>query len=236
MVRTIDVAFRFEDVEVGNDYGAAAVIDTLRATTTMIALMERGVLAIRPVASLDEAYALQQKDPQLLLGGERNNRPPEGFDGGNSPYDWPKERVYQRRVVYTTTNGTAAIDRARTVPRLILAALTNAEAAFRYLWSLERPVLVVASGTRGQVALEDVLAAGAIAARWPREGRTDRAEMAAALFLQNQGDIGRAVRESRHGRDLAEMGLDRDLDYAAQLNMSRVVPVLSQDGWIRAVD
>lgn len=236
MVRTIDVAFRFEDVEVGNDYGAAAVIDTLRATTTMIALMERGVLAIRPVASLDEAYALKEKDPRLLLGGERNNRPPEGFDGGNSPYDWPKDRVLQRRVVYTTTNGTAAIDRARAVPRLVLAAMTNAEAAFRYLWSLERPVLVVASGTKGQVALEDVLAAGAIAVHWPREGRTDRAEMAAALFLQNQHDIGSAIRQSRHGRDLVEMGLGRDLDFAAQLNITRVVPVLSQDGWIRAVD
>ena len=121
MTRTIDVVFRYQEAEVEH-YGAVAVIDTLRATTTMTAILERGALAVRPVAGLEEAYALKERDPHLLLGGERDNRPPDGFDGGNSPYDWPESRVHGQRVVFSTTNGTAAIDKVRSIPRLVLAA------------------------------------------------------------------------------------------------------------------
>ncbi|MCL5116176.1 MAG: 2-phosphosulfolactate phosphatase [Firmicutes bacterium] len=235
MTRTIDVVFRYQEAEVEH-YGAVAVIDTLRATTTMTAILERGALAVRPVAGLEEAYALKERDPHLLLGGERDNRPPDGFDGGNSPYDWPESRVHGQRVVFSTTNGTAAIDKVRSIPRLVLAALTNADAASRYLWQLERPTLVVASGTRGRVSLEDVLAAGALVSLWPRESRSDAADMAATVFSAHRDRLREAVREARHGRDLWDMGLEKDLDFAAGLNTSAIVPVLCQDGWIRAAD
>lgn len=233
--RRIDVAFRQEDAVLDN-VGAAAVIDTLRATTTMIVILERGAVAVRAVADLEEAYAMKERDPELLLGGERNNRAPEGFDGGNSPFEWPKERVHGRRVVFTTTNGTAAIERARAVPRLVLAAIINAEAVGRYLWQLERPTLLIASGTRGETALEDVLAAGAVASYWPRPTRTDAADVACALYEREIKRLDLAVAESRHGQDLAKIGLADDLDFASRLNSSQVVPMLCGDGWIRAAD
>lgn len=233
MIRTIDVVFRHQDAEPA-DFGSALVIDTLRATTTMTTILERGAMAVRPVASLEEAYQWQSRDPHVLLGGERDNRPPEGFDGGNSPFDWPAARVRGQRVVFTTTNGTAAIERVRSVPHLGLAALINAEAAARFLWQWECPALVVASGTRGRIALEDVLAAGAVASQWPRDARSDAAEIAAALYWQHREQLGDAVRYASHGRDLAAMHRDQDLEYAAAFNRTRVVPVLCQDGWLRA--
>lgn len=229
----IDVAFRQEDANT-EGYGAVAVIDTLRATTTMTVLLERGAAAVRPVAELDEAYAMRANDAELLLGGERENRSPEGFDGGNSPYDWPSERVAGRRIVFTTTNGTAAIARVRDIPRLILAALTNAEAAGRYLWGLKQPTLVVAAGSRGQSSLEDVLAAGAVASVWPRNWRTDAAHMAVLVYQSLCGHLVDALRESDHGQDLLALGLDNDLQFAANVNSSQVVPVLCRDGWLRA--
>ncbi len=235
MNRTVDVAFRHEDAR-GAEFGAVAVIDTLRATTTMTTILERGAVAIRPVADLDEAYALKNHDPLVLLGGERDNRPPEGFDGGNSPADWPKARVQGHRVIFTTTNGTRAIDQVRSIPRLVLGSLINAEAASRYLWELERPTLLVASGTQGRPALEDVLACGAMAVHWPRSWRTDAAEIACALFHQESMHLGNAVRQSAHGKRLAELGLDADLAYASHLNRSSVVPVLCSDGWLRSGD
>jgi 2-phosphosulfolactate phosphatase len=202
----------------------------------MTVLLERGAIAVRPVAELEEAYALRSRDDDLLLGGERHNRPPEGFDGGNSPYDWPSERVYGRRVASTTTNGTAAIERVKAVPRLILAALINADAAGRYLLELERPALLVASGADHRASLEDVLAAGAVARVWPRQRRTDAAEMAVMVFESCAGRLGEAVRAADHGQDLIKLGLDDDLAFAAELNSSRVVPVLCRDGWLRAAD
>lgn len=212
---------------------AVAVIDTLRATTTMTTILERGAEAVRPVGDLETAYALKAQDPELLLGGERQNRPPEGFDGGNSPMDWPGERVAGRRVVFTTTNGTAAIETVQHAPRLVLAALINAGAVSEYLWQLEQPALLVASGTQGQVSLEDVLAAGAVASGWPRAHRSDAAEIASALFEKYRDRLAAAMEECRHGRDLAVMGLHDDLHFAAGLNTTPLVPMLCQDGWIR---
>ncbi|NMP24957.1 2-phosphosulfolactate phosphatase [Sulfobacillus sp. DSM 109850] len=210
------------------------VIDTLRATTTMTAILERGALAVRPVASLDEAYSRRAHDPELLLGGERNNAPPEGFDGGNSPYDWPTERVRGRRVIFSTTNGTRAIEAVAHINHVAMAALSNAGAAAQYLWQWECPALVVASGTQGQIALEDVLAAGAVVSHWPSEALQDGALIARSLFLQYQDRLEEGVRRAQHGQALARLGLDRDLAYAAQLDISPVVGVLCQDGWIRA--
>jgi 2-phosphosulfolactate phosphatase len=236
--RTINVLFRYQDAtrESLEGYGAVAVIDTLRATTTMAALLDRGAIAIRPVADLEDAYVLKARDPALLLGGERHNQPPEGFDGGNSPDDWPRDRVIGRRVVFTTTNGTQAIDAVRGISRLVLGALINAEAVSRYLWSLERPTLLVASGSRGRVSLEDVLACGAIAHYWPRELRTDAADIACRAFLQSQHQLYETLAASEHGRVLSELGWAGDVRFAAQLDHTRVVPILCTDGWIRAVE
>ncbi len=235
MIQRIDVAFRKEDVEL-SDFGAVAVIDTLRATTTMTMILDQGGMAIRPVADLEEAYAIKAHDPGVLLGGERENRPPEGFDGGNSPRDWPRSRVAGRRIVFTTTNGTAAIERVRSVPRLVLAALVNAEACGRYLWQLERPTLLVASGTRGATSLEDVLACGAVASVWPRSSRTDAAEVACALFERERHRLAQCLGEGTHGQNLAAQGLSQDLAFCGQLNITRVIPVLCQDGWLRGTD
>lgn len=233
MGRTIDVAFRYQDAELEH-LGAVAVIDTLRATTTMTHILSQGALAIRPVKQLEEAYALKEKNAQLLLGGERHSRPPEGFDGGNSPYDWPSRKVRGERVVFTTTNGTAAIDQVRAIPRLVLAALTNATAVSRYLWELERPVLVVAAGTRGRIALEDVLAAGAVVHDWPQSAMTDAARIADALFSENRDRLQEAIMQCEHGRSLAAMGLERDMEFAARYQSTDVIPVMCSDGWIRA--
>ena len=235
MTRRIDVAFRQEDA-VLERAGSAAVIDTLRATTTMTVILERGAAALRPVADLALAYQLREHDPEILLGGERQNRPPEGFDGGNSPYDWPAERVQGRRVVFTTTNGTKAVERVRSVDHVVLAALINAEAVGRYLWDLERPALLVAAGSRGETALEDVLTAGAVASYWPRPTRTDAAEIACALYERERKRLDAAVIESNHGQDLERIGLIRDLEFAARLNVTQTVPVLGQDGWLRAAE
>lgn len=235
MRRTIDVAFRFQDALI-QDIGAVVVIDTLRATTTMTAILGEGALAVRPVASLSEAYRLKNEDPQLLLGGERHNLPPEGFDGGNSPADWPHRKVRGRRVVFTSTNGTQAVDAVRQVPHLALAALTNATAASRFLRQWECPALVVASGTQGRLALEDVLAAGAVVSHWPLDALKDGALMARALFQQYQHRLAEAIRLAEHGKDLIHMGLDGDIEYAAQLDSTKVVGVRCQDGWLRPIE
>ena len=44
-----------------------------------------------------------------VLGGERGGLPIPGFDLGNSPAEYTRERVGGKTVVFTTTNGTRAM-------------------------------------------------------------------------------------------------------------------------------
>jgi len=61
--------------------GATVVVfDVLRATSSMITGLGAGALEIFPVNSIEEARERKLKEPELLLAGERDGLPPEGFD------------------------------------------------------------------------------------------------------------------------------------------------------------
>src|SRR5258706_9742252 len=79
------------------------VFDILRATTSMITALANGAEAIIPVAEISEALALRQKNPSLLLAGERNGLRIRAeltggidFDFGNSPREFTADRVARR--------------------------------------------------------------------------------------------------------------------------------------------
>jgi 2-phosphosulfolactate phosphatase len=109
------------------------VVDTLRATTTMLAALGHGARAILPVADVDAALqaAARLGRENVLLGGERRGLPIEGFDVGNSPLEYTPERVSGRTVVMTTTNGTRAIMASARAGRLAIGAMNNASAVAR---------------------------------------------------------------------------------------------------------
>ena len=64
------------------------VIDVLRATTNIALILENGCSAIYPCASPEAALEAAEKlrlehgFEKILLGGEQNGKPIEGFDGG----------------------------------------------------------------------------------------------------------------------------------------------------------
>src|SRR6516162_2963499 len=84
------------------------VLDVLRATSTIVTALQNG-----------------RRQPDVLLGGERKGvkiRTAEGeFDFGNSPREYTPEKVRDKTIVSTTTNGTRAL-RACAGARLVLAA------------------------------------------------------------------------------------------------------------------
>ena len=111
----------------------AVVFDVLRATSSIITGLASGVEAIIPVRSMQEARARKLKDPDLLLAGERGGLPPEGFDLGNSPKEF--EKFEGRRIVMTTTNGTAAIESVQKASKVLIGALLNLDALAGYLFT-----------------------------------------------------------------------------------------------------
>lgn len=208
----------------------ALVIDVLRATTTAVTLLEQGAAELLLTRTTEAALAVRETVPDVLLAGERGGLTIPGFDLGNSPVEVSGAAVAGRRVVMTTTNGTIAAHRAaQTARHVVLAALVNAHAVARHALAVaSEEIAIVCAGTDGRVGLDDVYAAGVIAEYLLALGDfgVDDGARIALTMRRGGGDPGEALRSSGHGATLAKLGLSADVDYAAQLSISRLIPTL----------
>lgn len=216
--------------------GVVVVIDVLRATTTMAFALANGADAVWPVAEVDAAHALAREfraaDKQVLLGGERGGLPIPGFDLGNSPDRYTTKVCQGRQVIFTTTNGTRALLHANTAERVVTASFANFSAVCEDLIKEERPIHFLCSGTDGQVTLEDTLLAGAyVSILMPRTKGicNDSARLAWDTFDMHGLVIQQALRLSAGGRNLIDLGLSDDIDYAAEVDQLLIVPELRKD-------
>jgi len=198
------------------------VFDVLRATSTFVTALHNGSKAIIPVSEISEALAIRKKQPDVLLGGERNSvriRAAQtggiDFDLGNSPREYTPEKVRGKTIVSTTTNGTRAL-RACAGAKMVLAAsflnLTTTAKFIRQLCPSE--VLLVCAGTRENIANEDVLAAGALGEMLLRDsgGRavSDSAEIALSAWRKAKSNLLEVVSEAENARRLLAIPELRD--------------------------
>ncbi|MGX9686925.1 2-phosphosulfolactate phosphatase [Deinococcus wulumuqiensis] len=208
----------------------ALVIDVLRATTTAVALLERGAGGLLLTRTAEDALGVRAARPEVLLAGERGGLTIPGFDLGNSPVEVGEAAVAGRQVVMTTTNGTGAAWRAAQSARhVVLAALINAHAVARHALAVaSEEIAIVCAGTDGRVGLDDVYAAGVIAEYLLALGdfQVDDGARIALTMRRGGGDPGEALRGSGHGATLEKLGLGADVDFAAQLSTSRLIPTL----------
>jgi 2-phosphosulfolactate phosphatase len=223
------------------------VFDVLRSTTTMLTALANGAEAIEPVAEIPEALAIRERNPAVLLGGERNGLRIGAeltggieFDLGNSPREFTRERVAGRTIVMTTTNGTRAL-RACAGASAVLPV--NRQALARHLLHLapDRLVLVCA-GTHDEMAYEDVLGAGALLVRLAQDSRfaatdwSDSARIAAQIFEAAPADLSEAVRWSRNGRRLLALPeLAQDVGLCFTLDSLALVAGMGADGCLRQI-
>lgn len=141
--------------------GIAVIIDVFRAFSLECWLYSFGAREVRPVGSIQEAFALRDRFPGSVLIGERGGRMCEGFDFGNSPSTVEPEAVRGRLVLHTTSAGTQGIVAAKEAAEILTGSLVNAAAIARYI-GLRNPerVTLVAMGTNGvERAGEDELCA-----------------------------------------------------------------------------
>jgi phosphosulfolactate phosphohydrolase-like enzyme len=107
-----------------------AVIDVLRASTSMVAALEAGAKEIIPLASIEEATRLAETMGRdtVVLCGERDGNKINGFDLGNSPLEFTPENVKGKSLLMATTNGTVAVARAKGAALIAVGCLINAKA------------------------------------------------------------------------------------------------------------
>ncbi|MGQ0552655.1 MAG: 2-phosphosulfolactate phosphatase [Planctomycetota bacterium] len=217
------------------------IIDVLRATSTIVSALAAGAECVIPEGEV-EAARLRARAEGALLGGERKGLPPPGFDLGNSPASFTPERCGGRRVVLSTTNGTQAVLAVRgaaggPAPTIWSMSLLNAEATARALAAAgAASVLIVAAGTRGQVALDDVATAGCLAGSLLLCGAADPgdgARVALAVFDTWKHDLPGLFRRCQSGRRLIAAGLEQDLSDCARVDALPFAVRLGADGAFR---
>ena len=216
----------------------AVVIDVLRATSTVVAALAAGAEAIYPVVSIEDAIKLATSlgREDALLAAERRGQRIEGFDLGNSPTDFTPDGVGGKRIVMSTTNGTAALVTSADADRVVIAALVNLSAVAGSVVDAEQ-LTIVCAGREGQFAIDDALCAGILVSRL-----ADR--LGAALELDDAGRAALALASSftpdadflmhtAGGRALAAIDLEEDVRWCARVDAHDLVPELS-DRMIRS--
>jgi 2-phosphosulfolactate phosphatase len=228
----------------GHEFTAhsVVVVDILRATTTIVHALAAGAQAVIPLLDVAEArHTAQQLDTQTVLGGERGGKRIEGFHLGNSPTEYTTSAVSGKTVVFTTTNGTKAMQLCRGAERVFIGAFSCFSAICRELLQQDH-VDILCAGTDGQITREDVLFAGAVVDDLVRSSPTplelnDQADIAADAWRNARRDfsalkpLADCLRASRGGRNLLEIGHERDIEIAAQIDKFDFVAELDLTAW-----
>lgn len=215
--------------------GAVVVIDVLRASTSIVSALAHGCRAVVPVADADEARrrASAMAGEKPLLAGERRGETIAGFDLGNSPVDLASERVRDRTVIMTTSNGTRALLAVREASAVAVAGLVNLAAAAAWALGQRRAVTVVCAGERGAVSLEDHVCAGLLVERLagagPAATLSPGAEAAAEVGRRYGKDVVRLREDSPWARHLVRTGRGGDVDRCLALDATTLVPVYRAD-------
>jgi len=211
---------------------AAVVIDVLRATTVFTYAKHSGVREILPVLDVVTARQLKKNYPpgEVILGGERQGLPIEGFDLGNSPQHYTPEKVSGKTLIFTTTNGTVAMNAAKSARRVYIASFLNARAAADHLQH-ENNIAILCAGTNGKETEEDLLLAGCLTVRLTQRRNyqlNKAAEEAAGLWRESidAAELETLLRASTGGKNLLPLGLEADITVSAQLDTLDIVPTL----------
>lgn len=205
------------------------VTDVLRATSTIITALENGATRVIPAVEIPEALARKTAlGADCVLGGERGGVIIDGFHYGNSPREFTPEVIAGKTLVLCTTNGTRALAHCRAARQILIGAFINLSTVAQTLAD-EQDVTVVCSGTNRRITSEDVLFAGALAARllecsdgWQI---CDQAAIAYGYwrsFVEATGGMATALAtelgKGAGGRNLLRLGYHDDIAFCADID------------------
>jgi 2-phosphosulfolactate phosphatase len=213
-----------------------AVIDVLRASTSIAVALANGAKAVVPFDSSEEVVnrAKQFERGLVRLAGERKMHAIPGFDFGNSPREFTRDAVEGKTILLTTTNGTGVLGSIQGARDVVVASYVNFSAVLAMLRAAARAgtdVSIICAGREKQFSLEDAACAGryarGIARRLPEAVMNDAA-LACSMVDRRYGEnVTRLFQEATHGKALSEAGYAEDLVVCGSLDAYPVIPVYS---------
>jgi len=203
------------------------VVDILRATSCMTTAFAHGIDAITPFASLEDCLAMKAQGH--FTAGERDGKKVDGFDFGNSPFEYMDEKLRGQKIAFTTTNGTQAIARSQGAREIIIGSFLNLAAVADHILHGANNVLVLCAGWKGKVNLEDTLFAGALveATKNHIEAECDAPRMAQHLYNQAKTDMVAYLQNASHVKRLKKLNIEKDIAFCVTENTYPLVPILT---------
>ncbi len=227
----IDVSFSYVE-HFSNNGDVYIVIDVLRASSTIVVLLERGIEEIRVLPSLPSDEEKEKLRKDYILIGEYENKDIPGFDFPNSPSLLSNCALKKKRVALFTTNGTLAVNVCPQGGKTVVGCFLNLSSMINYVSSINpNHCVIVLSGFKGKVSLEDVLCGGAVVERLvdrvPTVDFDDGARIAFDFWRLMNKDAGK-IALSAHARELMRLGMEKDVEFCSRRDYSRAVGVVYQ--------
>lgn len=225
----------------------AVVVDVLSFSTAVTVAVGRGC-EVHPFRWRDERAAAYAREvgAVLAVGRLEAAREPGRPGPSLSPATLRTAPLPPRLVLPSPNGSTTTVELASAGARVVAGCLRNASAVVAWLLphlDAGRSAVVVAAGERWAAdgslrpALEDDLGAGAVLAGLVAHGHGHRlspeARVAAAAWGVVAADLPDLLRDCAGGRELAAKGFAADVEVAAGLDASGVVPELV-DGAFRS--
>jgi 2-phosphosulfolactate phosphatase len=226
-MRSIDVCLSPELISLYDIKGRIiVVIDILRATSCMTTAFAHGVKSILPVASLEECRKL--KNEGFTCAAERDGKKEDGFDLGNSPFSYMEENLKDQNIAMTTTNGTLAITLSKDAKQVIVGSFLNLSALVDYLSGQNDNIILLCSGWKGKVNLEDSIFAGAVveALQGKFAMECDAPLLAMHLYHAAKYDMAEFLKDSSHVKRLRKLNIQEDIVFCLTKDKYDVIPVL----------
>ena len=204
------------------------IVDIFRATSSICYGIENGADAIIPVAEVEECLAYRDKETHFLLAAERNGEVVAGFDFGNSPFSYTKEKVEGKTVVLTTTNGTHALHLSRSAKKIVIGSFLNLTSLCNWLKTQNENVLLVCAGWKNNFNLEDTLFSGAVVDQLKSgDFKTDDAAIASNdLYQLAKNDLNAYLEKTSHSERLKKLGIEADIAFCLNVDITTAIPIL----------
>jgi 2-phosphosulfolactate phosphatase len=237
----LDVCFLPSEVT-GQPPPVAVLIDVIRASTTIVTLLERGCPEILLARHADRGQLAEMRDrwgAGLVCAEEPPGTKSAEADLGPSPAGLAGLDLAGQRVILCTANGTRALEllQGTGVEHVLIGCLRNAaavmEAAVRLAVRLDRGLSLVCAGREACriPALDDTCCAAALLAHGERAarrlGRAPRpmesariAGFARAAFAT----VRDALEQSASAEVMRRADSAADIGFCAEEAVSRVVP------------
>jgi 2-phosphosulfolactate phosphatase len=230
----------------------AVLIDVIRASTTIVTLLDRGAPEVVLVGQRDRLRLgeLRARLDALVCAEDASGVQAAGADLPPSPAALHDVDLKGRRVILATTNGTLAAELVRDcgVEHLLVGCLRNGAAVMRAAVTralrLERSISLVCAGREQCLipALDDSYCAATLL----RHGEAAAQAAGGSSTLRESAKIARhaasvfagpreAFDQSMSAAVVRRVGAPADVGYCAEADVSELVPVIHFSAGIPAI-